>query len=244
MIFLTAAAGTEAPTVGKIWNLVDWISLELGLSVEMAGVVEVVGAFLCMVLAYLIGSANFAILLSKGIYGEDIRKSGTGGADVTDMLRTYGKKAALLTLVCDAVKVAAAIWVGRLLWEHNGGALAGFFVVFGHMFPLYFRFQGGKGALCMMAVAATLSPITFLILLLIFLVCAIGTRMVTFASVMTAFLYPLVLQAFASRGLNVAMAVFTTAFVVGMHWGNLKLMQAGKEEKLDFSELFSRKKRK
>ena len=243
MVFLTATSGAADATVGKIWNLVDWLILQWQPSMELAGVIEVVGAFLCMVLAYLIGSVNFSILLSKRIYGGDIRQYRTGNADVTDVLLVYGKKAALLTLICDAVKVVIAVWIGRLLWEHNGGALSGFFVVFGHMFPLYFRFKGGKGALCMMAVAATLSPITFLLLLVIFLIGAIGTRMMSFASVMTAFLYPLVLQAFASRGLNVAMAVFTTAFVVGMHWGNLKLMQAGKEEKLELEELFSHKKR-
>ena len=242
MVFLTAAPGAEA--VGKIWNLVDWLIVQFQPSMEVAGVIEVAGAFLCMVLAYLIGSVNFSLVLSKGVFGEDLRKAGKGGADITDVLRTYGKKTAALTLLLDGAKIVAAVWLGRLLWEHNGGALAGFFAIFGHMFPLYFRFQGGKGAVCMMAVAATLSPITFLILLVVFLVCAIGTRMVSFASVMTAFLYPLVLQAFANRGLNVAMAVFTTVFVVYMHRNNLKLIQAGKEEKLELSELFSRRKKK
>lgn len=242
MVFLTAAPSAEP--VGKIWNLVDWLILQLQPSVEIAGVIEVVGAFLCMVLAYLIGSVNFSRILSKGFGGEDARKAGADATDIVCILRTYGKKTAALTMLCDAAKIVVAVWLGRLLWEHNGGALAGFFAIFGHMFPIYFRFQGGKGAVCMMAVAATLSPVTFLILLVIFLVCAIGTRMVSFASVMTAFLYPLILQAFANRGLNVAMAVFTTVFVVYMHRNNLKLIQAGKEEKLDFSELFARRKKK
>lgn len=238
------SAATEQIEFSKAWNLVDWI-IHTYFSNDFSGAaaVNLVGALMCMVLPYLLGSINPAILISKRMSGEDIRAWGNGDAGTDNMLRVYGKGAAIATFACDFAKGMAAVWLGRLLWEVNGGALAGFFVLFGHMFPLFHRFKGGKGIVCLSAVVLTLSPISFGFLALIFLVGTIGTRMVSFGSVMTALLYPLILNAFANRGLNVAMAVITAVFVTFMHRENLKLMREGKEEKLDLAALFGRTKK-
>jgi len=239
---LTAAA--EPIEFEKAWNLVDHIirttnSTDLG----VAGAINIVGALLCMLLPYLLGSINPAILISKRMSGEDIRAWGNGDAGTDNMLRVYGRGAALATFLCDFGKGTAAVWIGRLIWGVNGGALAGFFILFGHMFPLFHRFKGGKGIVCLAAVVLTLNPITFAFLTIIFLVGTLGTRMVSFGSVMTALLYPLILNAFANQGLNVAMAVITAVFVAFMHRENLKRMREGKEEKLDLAALFGRGKK-
>ncbi|MBQ7336236.1 MAG: glycerol-3-phosphate acyltransferase [Clostridia bacterium] len=233
-------AATEI-TIEKAWNLVDWLIVHFGFGVEASVAANVLGALACILVSYLLGSVNPAILFSKRMYHEDIRAVGSGSADSLDMFRVYGKKAGVLTLLCELAKAAIAVWAGRLLWEVNGGALAGFFVLFGHMFPIWHRLRGGKGLMCLAMVVLTVSQLTFLILLFIFLVCLFGTKMLSFATVMTALLYPMILQAFAPYGLNVAMAVIAACFMAYMHRGNLKLIQAGKEEKLDFSGLFHKK---
>ena len=239
---LTAAA--EPIVIDKPWCLTDEIIRAVNSQdVNVAFAINIIGAILCMLLPYVLGSINPAILISRRMSGEDIRAWGNGDAGTDNMLRVYGKGAALATFACDFCKGAAAVWFGRILWGINGGAIAGFFVLFGHMFPLFHRFKGGKGIVCLAAVSFTLSPIAFAFLAVIFLVGTLGTRMVSFGSVMTALLYPLILNAFANRGLNVAMAVITAVFVAFMHRENLKRMRDGQEEKLDLAALFSRNKK-
>ena len=239
---LTAAA--ESTVIEKAWCLVDEVIRSLGTQdVNAAFAINIIGAVLCMVLPYLLGSINPAILISRRMSGEDIRAWGNGDAGTDNMLRVYGKGAAIATFACDFCKGTAAVWFGRVLWGVNGGALAGFFVLFGHMFPLFHRFKGGKGIVCLAAVCLSLSPISFAFLAVIFLVGTLGTRMVSFGSVMTALLYPLILNAFANHGLNVAMAVITAVFVAFMHRENLKRMREGQEEKLDLAALFSKSKK-
>ena len=205
-----------------------------------------VGALLCIVLPYLMGSVNPAILFSKLIDHDDIRKHGSGNAGTTNMLRTFGIKAAVLTLLCDFLKAILAVFLGNLILGFGGmgGSIAGFFVVFGHMFPVYYKFKGGKGVACAGMVALAINPIIFLFLLLIFLVVAIGTRLVSLASVMCALFYPLLFNAFAPYvNLSVVMAFMITVFVIFMHRENLKRIWNHEESKLDLSK-FSRKKKK
>ncbi len=241
---LTAAAGNAEQVYEKfdIWNLSAWLCDVNGWTGQTTLIVSLIAAFLCMIIPYLLGSINPAVLISKIFYHEDIRDFGSGNAGTTNMLRTYGKKAAAATFLCDLLKAALAVLLGRLLWGFDGGAIAGFFVIFGHMFPLFAHFRGGKGVACLAMVVLMENWLTFLILLLAYVVIVAGTRYISLASVMCAFLYPLILRAFANRGLNVAMAILCTAFVVFMHRENLKRLWAGKESKVSFSKLSKKKK--
>lgn len=227
------------------WNLVMWLIQHFSLDGFLMGLVTVVGVILCIIIPYLLGSINPAILFSKLIYKDDIRKHGSGNAGTTNMLRTFGLKAAALTLVCDFLKAIIAVMIGRFLFAVEfGGAIAGFFVVFGHMFPIYYRFKGGKGVACAGMVALAIHPIIFLFLVFIFLVVTIGTRFVSLASVMCAFFYPLLFRAFSNRGLCVAMACMIMAFVIFMHRENIKRIMAHKESKIDLSRFSLKKKNK
>lgn len=194
------------------------------------------GWLACAILPYLLGSINPAILISKVFYHQDIRTQGSGNAGTTNMLRTYGKGAALATFLIDLGKACVAVLLGRFIFGVDGSAIAGFFVILGHMFPLYHRFKGGKGVACLAMVVLTISPISFLILLGIFVIIVVGTRFVSLGSVMCAMLYPLILQAFANNGLNVAMAVLSAMMVVYMHRANLKRLWNGTESKISFSK--------
>ena len=107
--------------------------------------------------AYLIGSINFSILLSRIILGKDIRQSGSGNAGATNMLRTYGKKMGVLTLLLDLLNGIVVIVVCRLMsigeeWTY----IAGVCVALGHNYPIFFGFKGGKGVATSLGVAFVL----------------------------------------------------------------------------------------
>lgn len=243
MILLQAM---ETETVKVVWDLRYWLIQTFSLfeNKTAIAIVTAIAALFCVVIPYLLGSISPAILISRAVYRRDIRRFGSKNAGTTNMLRTYGKKAAVLTFVLDLSKAAVSVLLGRLILGVDGAALAGFFVVFGHMFPLYHRFKGGKGVACLAMVILLIDPVTFLFILGIFLVVVIGTHYVSLASVMGALLYPLILHAFANDGLNVAMAILSSVFVVYMHRENLKRLWAGQESKLDFSMFKIKKKEK
>ena len=104
------------------------------------------------IIAYLIGSVNFSVILSKKMAGFDVREKGSGNAGTTNMLRSVGKKAAALTLICDVLKgvvaILIAMFIGWAFKVENQALLvqiAGIAVVLGHTFPIFFGFKGGKG---------------------------------------------------------------------------------------------------
>ena len=107
--------------------------------------------------AYLLGSVDTGILVSKFVYHDDVRDHGSGAAGMTNMLRTFGKKAAAMTATGDVLKGVLAVCIGRWLFHmlpadagvspYLGVYLAAIFAVLGHLYPLYFGFKGGKGVL-------------------------------------------------------------------------------------------------
>lgn len=242
---LTAAESTEPiEPIKRLWNLCDWLIVRYALPEQTAAILTLVAGLLCILLPYLIGSINPAILISKIFYRDDVRTHGSGNAGTTNMLRTYGKKAAVATILLDFGKAIVATLLGRLLWGEFGQAIAGFFVGFGHMFPIYYRFRGGKGVACYAMVALVISPLTFLGILFTFVVVLIGTRFVSLASVMAALMFPMFMHAFAfDKALAVAMAVMAAVFVVSLHIPNLRRIWAHEEPKFDFSKFKIRKKK-
>ena len=196
-----------------------------------------------IILPYLLGSINPAVLISKGIYHKDIRTCGSGNAGSTNMLRTFGKGPAIATFLLDLSKAGISVVLGAFLFGFMGAAIAGFFVMFGHMFPVFAHFKGGKGVACLAMVVLLESPVTLLILLAFFILMVFASRMVSFGSVFSAFLYPLILRAFAPKApLYVAMAILSAIFVIFMHRANIKRIMQGKESKLSFSKKDKEKK--
>ena len=216
-------------------------------------------AFLAMAAGYLLGSVNSAIIVSKSLYGDDIRKHGSGNAGLTNMLRTYGKKAAGLTLLGDVLKTVLAIIVGSILggFGYIGGMsigtlgcdlplnyMAGFCAVIGHILPIYYGFKGGKGVLCTAAMALVLTPIEFAILLGIFVLMVWWSKYVSLGSVTVAVLYPIVVSGhfkviFSGTDIkqNGVMALITIALaiiIVYCHRGNLQRISDGTERKISF----------
>ena len=239
-VFLTVAE--ETPVIEKVWNLVDWVITNFGLSVEGSIAANIVGAFLCIAVPYLLGSISPAILLSRHVCGADIRTVGRKTAGTYNMLLSFGTKMAVLSAVCEFLIGFVAVWFGRFVWEAMGAGLALFFVVFGNLFPVFHRFGGGKGIVTMLGTAAALHPIILPLLLFVFVLAVISTKLVAFGSIAIAGLYPFFIKAFANDGLQLAMAVFVTLLVVLAHRHNYRRVQESKEQKFYFSEYLKKKK--
>ena len=237
-VALTAQTPNEAKTAA--WSLYSYVCQSLGIENTTAGGILVLASVLfCIVSAYLIGSINPAIILSKKIYHEDIRSYGSGNAGTTNTLRTYGTKMAVLIFVLDLLKAAVAILIGAfVLTLSMGGAISALFVVLGHMFPIYYKFKGGKGVACTAVCILMLSPISFAILLTLFIVIAALTRYVSLGSVMCAMLFPLLSFIFKGDdpGFIPLSAFCIGAMVVFMHRENIKRLMAGKESKFSFKK--------
>ena len=233
-----------------IGGLIEPIKKVYNLSGNAEGLLLVGFALVVMAAAYLVGSLNFAVIISKLKYGEDIRNYGSGNGGTTNMLRTYGRKTGALTLVCDMLKGAAAVTFGCLLLGITlGGYMAAFFCMLGHMFPLYYKFKGGKGVATVSASILMLNPSVFAILFVCFAVIVGGTKYVSLGSVMCVLLFPVILNTMndilfpylfalgvTRLGPDVVFAVLIAIFVVVMHRENIKRLLAGTESKVSFSK--------
>ena len=197
--------------------------------------------------AYLLGSIDTGILVSKYLYHDDVRNYGSGAAGMTNMLRTFGKKAAALTAFGDVLKGALAVCIGRWLFGYlpAGGAvspylgvyLAAILATIGHLKPLYFGFKGGKGVLVAAGAILAVQPVLLPVLALIFLVCLVPTGMVSLGSVAMAALYPVLtiiygsLQGYAAGDMLVCAigSGFMSGMVIYMHRANIQRIREGKE---------------
>ena len=197
--------------------------------------------------AYLLGSIDTGILVSKFLYHDDVRKYGSGAAGMTNMLRTFGKKAAALTAFGDVLKGVLAVCIGRWLFTQMPESttlspylavyLAAIFAIIGHLKPLYFGFKGGKGVLVAGGAILAIQPILIPFLFLIFLACLLPTGMVSLGSITMAALYPVLTLIYSYyRGLaagDMAVcfvgALIMSILVIYMHRSNIKRIREGKE---------------
>ena len=196
----------------------------------------ILSVLLCIVVPYLFGSLNFALIISRRFYGEDIRTKGSGNAGMTNMLRTYGKGAAALTLLGDMLKAVFSSLFGYLFLGVTGAYLAGLFCILGHMFPVFYRFKGGKGVVTTAVMILMLNPVVFAILFLIFAIIVIGTRYISLGSVMCALLWPILVHRIEGPGANVLFTFGIAALVIFMHRGNIKRLYEGKESKVSLGK--------
>jgi glycerol-3-phosphate acyltransferase PlsY len=180
------------------------------------------------VLAYLLGSLSFAILLSRITGSPDPRASGSGNAGATNMLRLAGKKLAVLTLIGDVCKGMIPVLIASGLGlDHRLQAWVGLCAVLGHLFPLYFRFRGGKGVATAAGMLLALYPPAALL--------AIGAWLLTFYLTRTSSLASLIatpltlpLLAWQEPHALLPMSVLTL-LIVWRHRGNLRDLFAGRE---------------
>ena len=203
------------------------------------------------IVAYLIGSVSFSVIFSKKIAGFDVREKGSGNAGTTNMLRSVGKKAAAITLICDILKgvisIAIAIIVGSIVKNLDKELLlqiAGIAVVLGHTFPIFFGFKGGKGVATSLGVLLMSNWQIGLICLVFAIVLMALTRMVSLGSCAAAVLFP-VLTLFINQHYTVltdgkngrvyfVYSVILAIIVLYNHRSNIKRILNGTENKLSF----------
>ena len=200
------------------------------------------------IIAYAIGSINFSVILSKKMAGFDVREKGSGNAGSTNMLRAVGKKAAVLTLVCDILKgvvsILIALLIGKIVKNVDRALLiqiAGILVVIGHTFPIFFGFKGGKGVATSLGVLLMVNWKIGFICLTFALVIIIASKMVSMGSIGAAILFP-VLTIFINEHYIVSasglkyfiFSLVLAIFVIFNHRENVKRILNGTENKLSF----------
>ena len=212
----------------------------LSIGIQMTLIIAAV--LVTLVASYLLGSLNFAIIISGKQYKQDIRNFGSKNAGMTNMMRTYGKKAAGLTLLGDALKAVAAAIIGYALLGQLGAYIAGVFCILGHMFPAFYSFRGGKGVVTTAVSILMCNPIVFLILITMFIIIVAFTKYISLGSVMCVLLYPLILDRI-EKLLNPSggsaftiFAVLVAVLVVFKHRENIKRLLNHTESKFSFKK--------
>ena len=205
-------------------------------------------------IAYLIGSVNFSILISKKMAGFDIREKGSGNAGTTNMLRTMGKGAALITLILDILKGVVVIWIAIFysfvsykIFNINLNSaylvqISGIFVILGHTFPVYFGFKGGKGVATTLGILLVTNWHIGLICLVFALVLIAITKMVSVGALAAAILFP-VLTIFSDQisfirpGNYIIYSIVIAVIVCFNHRTNIQRLLSGTENKISFKKI-------
>lgn len=202
------------------------------------------------VIAYLLGSISFSVIISKKVAGFDVREKGSGNAGTTNVLRSVGKGAAAITLVCDILKgvvaVLIAFFAGKIVHGLDNSLLvqlAGLFVILGHTFPVFFKFKGGKGIATSLGVLLITNWQIGLICLVFALILMALTRMVSVGSIAAAILFPVLVlfinQNYLVEANNWSYLVFSiilAALVIFNHRANIKRLLSGEENKISFKK--------
>lgn len=186
---------------------------------------------LVAVLAYLLGSVPFGVLVTRAMGLGDLRAIGSGNIGATNVLRTGNKLAAALTLVLDAAKGAVAVLVARFALGEDAAQLAALAAFLGHIFPVYLRFKGGKGVATFLGILLALAWPVGLASCATWLVAAAVSRVSSIAALMAAALSSLWLMPFG-QGHMLFLIVILTVLIYIRHAANIRRLKAGTEPRI------------
>ena len=188
-----------------------------------------------IVISYLLGGLNSAIIFSRVIKKTDVRDYGSGSAGLTNYFRAYRSRSALLVIVGDMLKCFLAVMIGNMLFGFYGRLIAGLFVIIGHLFPPYFKFKGGKGVLAAAATVLAFDWRVFCLSMSIFIIIVIVTRYVSLGSVVAICTVPVFVFLLCGRNWHyVLITGIIAAMVVFMHRANIGRLLNGTESKFTF----------
>lgn len=192
---------------------------------------------LALAIAYAVGGVPFGLIIVKLTTGQDVRASGSGNIGATNVLRTTGRTAGIVTLLLDAAKGWFAVWLAArltgdsILWM----SLAALAVLAGHAFPAWLGFKGGKAVASFIGAFAYLTPVPLLAVLLIFLLLLFTTRYLSLGSVVAAGLFPLACWMILHPEWPVLLAAFgSAALIIWRHKANIERIRAGNENVFRF----------
>jgi acyl phosphate:glycerol-3-phosphate acyltransferase len=187
--------------------------------------------FLLILLAYLLGSIPTGYVLGSWA-GVDVRKAGSGNVGATNVARVVGKRQGLLTLIGDTAKGFVAVLVAVQLNTTTGvTALVAVAAFLGHLYPVFLRFHGGKGVATALGVLLGLAPLATVVLIAIFVLSVVTSRLVSLSSIIAAALAPLALWWFAYPAVLVGASAVLAVMIIVRHRGNIRRLLAGTEPK-------------
>jgi acyl phosphate:glycerol-3-phosphate acyltransferase len=199
---------------------------------------ELVRFALCALLAYLLGSIPFGLILTRCAGVGDIRRIGSGNIGATNVLRTGRKGLAAATMLLDGGKGAVAVLLARR-YGSDMAALAAVFATVGHIYPVWLRFSGGKGvATSAGALIAYQWPVG-LACGATWLAAALVTRYSSLAAMIAALLAPLYVWLFTREALPTATAFVIALLVLERHRGNALRLVRGEESRMKFGKKYS-----
>ncbi|MDD4145942.1 MAG: glycerol-3-phosphate 1-O-acyltransferase PlsY [Clostridia bacterium] len=189
---------------------------------------------LVIILAYLIGSVSFGIIITRIKKGVDIRDYGSGNIGFTNVLRVVGKGPSAFVLAGDALKGSLGVLLGYYLGDasYNYAVLGGLVTMVGHTYPLYFGFAGGKGVATGLGVVLTLAPDVTVIALIIFMITVFISRYVSLGSILGALSVPILLYFLEKPFPIFLFGVLGAVFVIYNHRVNIIRIYQGRENKI------------
>lgn len=197
-----------------------------------------------LAVGYLVGGIPFALIVGKLFFGVDPREHGSGNLGATNVFRTLGARAGLAVFALDMGKGALAVALAMLVFPQDitGNArdwlliCVGIAVVLGHSFSPYIRFKGGKGVATAAGVVAVMTPLSWPILFLTFVLVVAIWRMVSLGSIVIAVMFPiLTILLYGDRLPLVVFSVIVAVLVIGRHRTNLVRIARGQEPKISLS---------
>lgn len=204
----------------------------------------VLPALVVAVIGYFCGCFNGAVIVSKYILRDDVRKHGSGNAGLTNFYRTFGGPLTLVVILTDVLKAIVAVWVGILAAKYFvlddalvialGKYWAGTFCLIGHMFPCMFQFKGGKGILSGGTIAIMMDWRVALVVWGGFLVLAIITKWVSLGSCWAGLSFPFVSWFVYQDVIILLLAIVCGGLILWKHRGNIKRILKGEESKFSF----------
>ena len=192
---------------------------------------------LVILISYFLGSISWAYIISKYVFSSDIRQYGSKNPGTTNMLRTFGKKAGVITLLGDLIKGSLAVVISDLLAARMGlepelakyiSALA---VVCGHNWSIFMRFKGGKGVATSYGTMLVISPLMTLASISFYLIILVVTRYVSIASILGVSLFP-ILMVLANDMSGIWLGILLSISVIYKHRDNIRILIDWSENKL------------
>ena len=187
----------------------------------------------CILIGYLLGNIQTAIIVSRAYYHDDVRNHGSGNAGSTNMVRVYGYGPGAITFAGDFTKAFLGVLLGQLVAGEIGGYLAGLFVVIGHCWPVFDGFRGGKGVASSYSIALLTFPLAAIGAILIGGAILLINKKMSIMSLTAMLLFFLATVVFQLANLPlVILAGLLTIVVFVRHTDNIKRLIHGEEQRL------------
>ncbi len=209
----------------------------------------IIVAILAVLAAYLIGSINFAVIVSQVFLKRDVRELGSGNAGTTNVMRNAGFLPGALTFIFDALKGFAAVYIGKNVFDYihtesltdwsepiYGAYICGLFCMIGHVFPIFFQFKGGKGVATSVGIFSVCSPIAIISGLAVFAVSTLISKIVSLSSLLATVVVVVLSIIFRDTSAlllpQALLSLIMGAMVFAKHKDNIKRLISGTESKI------------